>query len=85
LHPYRAYKTVYYHTAYGGIAETKYYHTDGFSTADKQLWCRTGDYVFQYYGVHKVQQELDVFYYCKAGTCLPEYAHRSAWYNKNWT
>jgi hypothetical protein len=85
LRPYRIYETIYGATYVNGNYETVTYWNRGFSTADRQEWCRQGDFVYEFFGVHKVRRLLTYSYACDAGgDCQLIFKHTGPWRNANW-
>ena len=84
LHPYRIYQTVSGGTSTNGYFETDTWVERGFSTADQQLWCRKGDFVYEFFGVHKVRRIIQNHFYCSGGGCAYLFTHTGPWRSYNW-
>jgi hypothetical protein len=84
LHPYYAYRSVADGSSSGGIFETDYSLEDGFSTAIKDLYCRNGDFVYEYFGDHMVQRKETYIQVCYGMSCFPIYWSYTPWRSKNW-
>jgi hypothetical protein len=59
LRPY-LYRVVPDGSSSNGIFQTTYSLLDGFNSAVRDLYCRDGDFVYEHFGLHKVQQKGDV-------------------------
>ncbi len=84
LDPYRVYKTVEKSSeTYGNITYT-YYWQDGFSSAWKEEWCRNNDYVYEFFGKHKVQRIETVATICFGAGCQYGGTTYTPWQSKDW-
>lgn len=84
LSPYRHYKVVRDGSATNGIFQTSYYLIDGFSTAVRDLYCRNGDFVYEYFGDHKVQQKETYVEVCYGMSCQTLDWFYTPWRSRNW-
>jgi hypothetical protein len=84
LSPYRIYQVVSGGESTNGYFQTYTYWDRGFRTADKQEWCRSGDFVYEYFGVDKVRREIQQHWYCSGGGCAYLFTYTGPWRNYNW-
>jgi hypothetical protein len=85
LKPYRVWNSPKYATVVRGSITSYYFHQNGFSTAYRQEWCRKHDYVYQYYGRHKVRRNWRQDWLCISGGCAPLGNYFTAWKSYNWS
>lgn len=85
LKPYRVWDSPHYATEQRGAILSYYYHQNGFSSAYRQEWCRKGDYVYEYFGKHKVRRNWRQDWLCYSGGCSPLGNYFSAWKTYNWS
>jgi len=71
-------------TTGGGTLKTDVTVQDGFNSADKQLWCLHGDFMWRFYGINKIQRTGYVHWLCYGGGCTPTGHTMSQWANKDW-
>jgi len=72
-------------TVDNGYFEDRIDVQDGFNTADKQKWCYRGDFVYRYYGWHKIQRKSTQTWYCYGMSCQYLYTTTTAWVAHNWS
>src|ERR1035441_8531166 len=69
LKPYRIYQVVSGGESTNGYFVTDTYWDRGFRTADKQEWCRNGDFVYEFFGWDKVRRMIQQHWDCAGGGC----------------
>ena len=84
LRPYRIYQIVGDGSATNGIFSTTYTLQDGFSTAVVDLYCRYGDFAYEYFGDHKVQRKETFVQVCYGMSCQPVIWFYSPWKGTFW-
>jgi len=84
LSPYRTYKRVDDGETSVGNFIYDYYWMDGFSTAAKDEYCRHNDYVWEYFGAHKVRRHLTQIWIFSGGSYLPAGNIWTPWKSYGW-
>ena len=80
----RTWRTVLHSQSSGGDLVTETYWRKGFSTAYQEEYCRKGDFVWEFFGAHKVLQVYSQIWFCNAGSCAFLFSKTSAWRSYNW-
>jgi hypothetical protein len=85
LSPYAEWSTIKYLVSTTDNITNYYFHENGFSTAYRQEWCRSGDYVYEYFGKNKVRRDIRQEWFCSGGGCVPHGNFYTSWKNYNWS
>jgi hypothetical protein len=85
LKPYSVWDEPRVRTTQNGAITSYFYDQNGFSTAYRQEWCRQGDFVYEYFGKHKVQRVWRQDWFCLGGGCKPLGNYFTAWKSHDWS